>query len=64
MLNTTQKFGQTSIVFKKQGHLSDKLETFLSSNYYRVGKFSTENLHTFPTYQCLQNSVQDFFLFL
>ena len=62
MQNLIQKFRQSAIVFKKPGILSKRLKTLTSSNYPTVQYFFVETLHTFPTYQCLQNSVWDFFL--
>ena len=63
MQNPTQRFRQSSsIVFKKPGVLSDKLKSLKSSNYHRVNIFDGI-LHSFHTYQCLQNPVWDFFLF-
>ena len=63
MQNPTQRFRQSSsIVFKKPGVLSDKLKSLTSSNYHRVNIFDGI-LHSFHTYQCLQNRVWDFFLF-
>ena len=63
MQNVIQKFRQNSIVFEKPGILSKKLKTLTSSNYHRVQDFLPKTPHTFPTYQCLQKSVRDFFLF-
>ena len=39
MHNTTQKFRQSSIVFKKPGILSENLKTLTSSNYLTVQDF-------------------------
>ena len=39
MQNTTQKFRQSSIVFKKPGILSENLKTLTSSNYPTVQDF-------------------------
>ena len=36
MQNPIPKLGQTSIISKKPGLLSEKLKTLTSSNYYRV----------------------------
>ena len=57
MQNPIQKFRQSSIVFGKPGILSENLKT-LSSIFF------AETSHTFPTYQCLQNCVWDFFYFV
>ena len=63
MQNPIQKFRQSSIVFEKPGILSENLKTLTSSNYPAVQYFFAKTSHTFPTYQCLQKSVWDFFLF-
>ena len=55
------KFRQSSIVFEKPGILSENLKTLTSSNYPTVQYFFAETSHTFPTYQCLQKGVRDFF---
>ena len=60
MQNPIQKFRQSSIVFEKRDFLSGKLKTLRSSNYPAVQYFA-ETSHTFPTYQCLQKVVWDFF---
>ena len=39
MQNTTQKFRQSSIVFKKPGILSENLKTLTNSNYLTVQYF-------------------------
>ena len=58
-----QKFRQSSVVFEKPGILPEKLKTLTSSNYHSVLSICfAENSHTFPTYQCLQKGVRDFFL--
>ena len=44
MLNTIQKFRQSSIVFEKPGVLSENLKTLTSSNYPTVPKFHTRFL--------------------
>ena len=62
MQNPIQKFRQSSIVFEKRDFLSEKLKTLRSSNYPAVQYFA-ETSHTFPTYQCLQKVVWDFFKF-
>ena len=58
MQNPIQKFRQSSVVFEKPGSLSENLKTLTSSNY------PTETSLTFPTYQCLQKDVRDFFNFV
>ena len=63
MQNHIQKLRQSSIVFEKQGILPENLKTLTISNYPTVQYFFVETLHTFPTYQCLQKGVQDFFYF-
>ena len=55
-----QKFRQNLIAFEKPGILTENLKTLTSPNYPRVQYF----LHTFPTYQCLQKDVRDFFYFV
>ena len=62
MQNPIQKVRRRSIVFKKSGILSENLKNLASSNYSTVQYFLL-NFHTFPTYQCLQKYVWDFFLF-
>ena len=42
--------------------LSEKLKTLTSSNYHRVSYILAEILHTFPTLQCLEKPVWDFFV--
>ena len=63
MQNPIQKFRQSSIVFEKPGILSENLKTLTSSNYPKVQYFFAETSDTFPTYQCLQKDVWDFFYF-
>ena len=57
MKHQIQKFRQSSIVFEKPGILPKKLKTMMSSNCQRVA----EILHMFPTYQCLEKVVWEFF---
>ena len=57
MQHQKQKFRQSSIVFEKPGILPKKLKTMMSSNCQRVA----EILHMFPTYQCLEKVVWEFF---
>ena len=64
MQNPIQKFRQNSIVLEKPGILSENLKNLTSSNYPTVQYFFAETLHTFPTYQCLQKGVWDFFYFV
>ena len=64
MKNLIQKFRQSSNVFEKPGILSENLNTLTSSKYPTVQYFFAETLHSFPTYQCLQNGVWDFFYFV
>ena len=64
MQNSTQKFRQSSFVFEKPDILSENLKTLTSSNYPTVQYFFAKTSHTFPTYQCLQNSRWDFFNFV
>ena len=59
MQNPIQKFRESSIVFEKPGILSENLKTLTTSNYPTV-----QTSHTFPTYQCLQKRVWDFFYFV
>ena len=58
MQHHIQKFRQSSIVFEKPGILPEKLKTMMSSNCQRVA----EIFHMFPTYQCLEKVVWEFFL--
>ena len=58
MQNPTQWFRESSTDFERPGVLSEKFKIFSSWIFFFV-----EILHTFLTYQCLQKSVQDFFLF-
>ena len=60
MQNPIQKFRQSAIVFEKLGILSEKLKTLTNSNYHRVDYFLLK-FCTFPTYQCLQKGVRDFY---
>ena len=60
--NPIQKFSQSSNFFEKPGILSYNLKTFTSSNYSVVQYFFAGTSHTFPTYQCLQKGVLDFFI--
>ena len=62
MQNAIQKFSQSSIIFEKLGILSENLKTLTSSNYPNSSIFFAETSHTFPTYQCLQKGVWDFFI--
>ena len=65
MQNPIQKFRQSSIVFEKRDILSENLKTLTSSNYIPYSSIVfAETLLTFPTYQCLQNYVRDFFYFV
>ena len=57
MQNPIQKFGQSSVVLKKPGILSESLKILT----YTVEYVFAETSHTFSTYQCLQKGVQDFF---
>ena len=59
-----QKVRQSSNIFEKPGFWSENTENFESSNYHRVQYFLLKRLHTFPTYQCLQKWVRDFFKIL
>ena len=59
-----QKFRQSSIVLEKPGILSENLKTSTSSDYHTFQHFFAETSHTFPTYQCLQKRVRDFFNFV
>ena len=64
MQNPIQKFRQSSIVFEKPCILPEKLNTLTSSNYHRVEYFLLKFGTLFPTYQCLQKDVWDFFILL
>ena len=64
MQKPIQKFRQNSIVFEKPGILPKNLKTLTSSNYPTVKYFFNETSHTFPTYQCLQKGVREFFYFV
>ena len=65
MRHPIQKFRQSSIVFEKAGIniLSENVKTLASSKYTTVQYFLLKLSHTFPTYQCLQKRVWDFFYF-
>ena len=63
MQNSIQKFTQRSIVFVKPGILSENLETDEHQLPYS-SIFFAETLHSFPTYQCPQKGVRDFFNFV
>ena len=63
MQNATQKFRQSSIVFKKPSILSENLKTLMSSNYPTVQYFLLKPLHMFLTYQSPQKGVWDFLKF-
>ena len=58
MQNPVQKFRQSFTVFEKPGILSENFDE-LQLPYSSI--FFAETLHTFPTYQCLQKRVWDFF---
>ena len=58
MQNAIQNIRQSSIVFEKQGILTESLKTLTSSNY---PIFFAETLHTISTYHCLKEGVWDFF---
>ena len=59
MQNPTQKFRQSSIVFEKPGILFGKSKVQLPQTLIFV-----DILNTFPTYQCLQKGVWNFFNFV
>ena len=63
MQKSIQKFRQRSIVFVKPGILSENLETDEHQLPYS-SIFFAETLHSFPTYQCPQKGVRDFFNFV
>ena len=62
MQNPIQKFRESSTVFEKPGILSEKLKTLSSSNYHKVTYFFAEIVHTYPTYQYLQNGMFAIFI--
>ena len=64
MQNRKQKFRQSSIAFEKPGTLSENVKTFDELQLPYSSIFFGETLHTFPTYQCLQKGVWDFFFIL
>ena len=64
MQNPIQKFIQSSIAFEKPGILFEKLKTFDELQLPQTSITFVEILHTFPTYQCLQKGVRDFFYFV
>ena len=64
MQNPLQKFRQSSIAFEKPGILSENMKILTSSNYSTIQYFFPETLHAFPTYQCRQKGVWDFFYFV
>ena len=49
------------LIFKKTSILFENLKTLTSSNCPTVQYFFAETSHMFPTYQCLQKDVWDFF---
>ena len=63
MQTSIQKFRQRSIIFVKPGILSENLETDEHQLPYS-SIFFAETLHSFPTYQCPQKGVRDFFNFV
>ena len=64
MQNPIQKFRQSSIAIEKPGILFENLKSLTSFNYPKVQYFFSESSHTFPTYQCPQMGVWDFFYFV
>ena len=58
MQNPIQKFRQSSIEAR---YFVWKFENFDELQLPYSSIFFAETLHTFPTYQCLQKSVWDFF---
>ena len=64
MQNPMQKFRQRSIVFEKPGILSENVKKLGELQLPYSSIFFAETSHTFPTYQCLQKSVWDFFYFI
>ena len=64
MQSPIQKFRQNSIVFEKPGILSETFKTFYELLLPYISMFFVETSHTFPTYQCLQKCVWDFFYFV
>ena len=63
MQDQIQKLRQSSIVFEKPVILSGKVKTLTSSNYHTV-KYFAGTSYTYPTNQCVQKCVQDFFYFV
>ena len=61
MQNPIHKFRQSSVVFKKPGILSENLKTLDEFQLPYSSIFFAETLYTFPTHQCLQKGVWDFF---
>ena len=61
MQNPILKFRQSSSIFEKPRYLSETLETLTSFNYRRVEYFFAEILLMFPSYECLQKCLWDFF---
>ena len=64
MQNPIQKFKQSSLVFEKPGILFENLKTFDEPQLPDSSIFFAETSHMFPTYQCLQKGVRDFFNFV
>ena len=64
MQSPIQKFRQNSIVFEKPGILSETFKTFYELLLPYISMFFVETSHAFPTYQCLQKCVWDFFYFV
>ena len=73
MQNPILKFRQSCFISEKPGCLSEKLKALTSSDYHIAWRllylhaqsliFFDEILYTFPSYQCFQKGVRNFFLF-
>ena len=63
MQNPIPELIQKFIIYKKAGFLSEISKALTSSNYHGIQYFFAEILHTFSTYQCLQNGFRYFFYF-
>ena len=64
MQNPTLKFTQSSFISEKLGYFSEQLGSSGAPTTIWNLIFFVEILHTFPSYQCLQNGVRDFFYFV
>ena len=64
MQNPIQKFGQISLVLEKTKYFVRKFENFDKLQIPYSSIFFAQTSHKFPTYQCTQKEVRDFFYFV